>query len=105
MDFELSEEDMQEIAKLDEVASQFFNHYDPKMVEWFDQMVQSRRENHDHNKDKKTLDSYLEFLKLGSTKDPVASLKVASVDLTDDKVYKDAFNMLNEQMDKFEELI
>lgn len=52
-DFELSEEDMNEIAKLDEGTSQFFNHYDPKMVEWFDQTVKSRRENHDHNKDKK----------------------------------------------------
>mgnify|MGYP002868637821 CR=1 FL=1 len=52
-DFELSEEDMNEIAKLDEETSQFFNHYDPKMVEWFDQTVKSRRENHDHNKDKK----------------------------------------------------
>ena len=52
-DFELTEEDMQEIATLDETTSQFFNHYDPKMVEWFDKMVMSRRENHDHNKEKK----------------------------------------------------
>ena len=52
-DFELSEEDMKKIAKLDESTSQFFSHYDPKMVEWFDQTVKSRRVNHDHNKDEK----------------------------------------------------
>ena len=58
-----------------------------------------------YNKDKKALDSYLEFLKLGSTKDPVASLKVAGVDLTKDEAYTNAFKVLNEQMDQFEELI
>ena len=52
-DFELSEEDMKEIAKLDTKTSCFFSHYDPNMVEWFDQTVQSRRTNQDHNKDKK----------------------------------------------------
>lgn len=52
-DFELSNEDMEEIAKLDTKTSCFFNHYDPSMVKWFDETVKSRRENHDHNKDKK----------------------------------------------------
>lgn len=52
-DFELSEDDMNEIAKLDTKTSSFFSHYDPNMVEWFDQTVQSRRTNQDHNKDKK----------------------------------------------------
>lgn len=52
-DFELSEDDMNEIAKLDTKTSCFFSHYDPNMVEWFDQTVQSRRTNQDHNKDKK----------------------------------------------------
>ena len=52
-DFELSKEDMEEIAKLDTKTSSFFNHYDPEMVKWFDETVKSRRENQDHNKDKK----------------------------------------------------
>lgn len=52
-DFELSDEDMQEIAKLDTQTSSFFSHYDPNMVAWFDQTVVSRRTNHDHSKDKK----------------------------------------------------
>lgn len=52
-DFELSNEDMQEIAKLDTQTSSFFSHYNPNMVAWFDQIVVSRRTNHDHSKDKK----------------------------------------------------
>ena len=37
-------------------------------------------------------EKYLNFLSLGCTKPPVESLKVADVDLTDEKVYKDAFD-------------
>ena len=44
---------MEEIAKFDTKTSSFFNHYDPEMVKWFDETVKSRRENQDHNKDKK----------------------------------------------------
>lgn len=52
-DFELSDADMEEIKQLNTDDSLFFNHQDPKMVEWFDQMVIGRRENHDCRKDKK----------------------------------------------------
>ena len=52
-DFKLTNDDMQEISRLDTKNSLFFNHQDPKMVEWFDQMVVSRRENQDCRKDKK----------------------------------------------------
>lgn len=52
-DFELSDEDMETIKKLDSGESLFFNHQDPSMVEWFDQMVKARRENEDCRKDKK----------------------------------------------------
>jgi len=52
-DFELSEDDMKEISKLDTSNSLFFNHQDPKMVEWFDNIVKSRRENEDCRNDKK----------------------------------------------------
>ncbi len=52
-DFKLSEDDMKEINKLDTNNSLFFNHQDPKMVEWFDSIVKSRRENEDCRNDKK----------------------------------------------------
>lgn len=52
-DFELSEEDMAKIATLDKKQSSFFSHYDPKMVEWFAQMVEQRKHNNDHKKEKK----------------------------------------------------
>ena len=51
-DFELSEEDMAKIATLDKKQSSFFSHYDPKMVEWFAQMVEQRKHNDDHRKEK-----------------------------------------------------
>ena len=52
-DFELPEEDMAKIATLDKKQSSFFSHYDPKMVEWFAQMVEQRKHNNDHKKEKK----------------------------------------------------
>ncbi len=52
-DFELSTEDMEKIKELDTKTSQFFSHYDPNMVDWFDQMIVERRENHDHKKEEK----------------------------------------------------
>lgn len=55
-DFELSNEDMEVIKTLDESNSLFFNHQDPSMVEWFDQMVKQRRENKDFRKEKKGWD-------------------------------------------------
>jgi hypothetical protein len=44
---------MNEITELDTKTSLLFSHYDPNMVKWFDETVKSRRENHDHTKDKK----------------------------------------------------
>ena len=52
-DFELSEEDMAKIATLDKKQSSFFSHYDPKMVEWFAEMVEQRKHDNDHRKEKK----------------------------------------------------
>ncbi len=52
-DFELSKEDMEKIKELDTKTSQFFSHYDPNMVAWFNETVMSRRTNQDHTKDKK----------------------------------------------------
>ena len=53
-DFELSSEDMEQIKGLNTNDSLFFNHQDPKMVKWFDQIVKDRRENQDCRKDKKS---------------------------------------------------
>lgn len=52
-DFELAPEDMQKIAALDKGQSSFFSHSDPQMVEWFAQMVEARKQNNDHAKEKK----------------------------------------------------
>jgi 2,5-diketo-D-gluconate reductase A len=52
-DFTLSEEDMIKIAALDKETSSFFSHYDPAMVEWFVQMVEQRKKQHDSSKEKK----------------------------------------------------
>jgi 2,5-diketo-D-gluconate reductase A len=52
-DFTLSEEDMTKIASLDTETSSFFSHYDPSMVEWFVQMVEERKKQHDSSKEKK----------------------------------------------------
>lgn len=43
-DFELSDEDMEEIKKLDNKESLFFDHQDPEVVEWFNEMIYVRRE-------------------------------------------------------------
>ena len=52
-DFTLSEDDRKAIAALDKKQSSFFSHTDPKMVEWFAQMVEERKHNNDHTKEKK----------------------------------------------------
>ncbi len=52
-DFALDEGDMAQIAALDQEKSSFFSHTDPAMVEWFVQMVEERKHNHDSSKEKK----------------------------------------------------
>lgn len=53
-DFELSDEDMNVMASLDKKQSAFFSHSDPNMVEWFVKMVEERKNNNDHKKEKKS---------------------------------------------------
>lgn len=53
-DFELAAEDMEKIATLDTKQSAFFSHSDPNMVEWFGQMVEERKKQHDSSKEKKS---------------------------------------------------
>ena len=52
-DFELTDEDMNLIASLDEKNSAFFSHSDPNMVEWFAKMVEERKKNKVASKEKK----------------------------------------------------
>ncbi len=52
-DFKLTDEDMERIATLDKQESSFFSHYDPKMVEWFVQMVEERKTKHRSEEEKK----------------------------------------------------
>lgn len=53
-DFTLDDTDMAAIASLDTKTSSFFSHQDPKMVEWFAQMVEERKTQHDSSKEKKS---------------------------------------------------
>ena len=41
------------IAQMDTATSSFFLHQDPEMVEWFADMVEERKKNHDCTKEKK----------------------------------------------------
>lgn len=53
---------------------------------------------------KTTRDNYLEFLKLGCTKNPIDSLKVAGVDMTSNEVLDDAMKFMDELILEYEEL-
>ncbi len=53
-DFTLSEKDMAAINALDKKESSFFSHQDPAMVEWFVNMVEERKKQHDCTKEKKS---------------------------------------------------
>ena len=58
-----------------------------------------------YNNKPNALENYIKFLGLGSKIDPVESLKLAGVDLTDEKVYKDAFNEFNSLLDLYTSLL
>jgi len=49
-------------------------------------------------------DRYLEFLKSGSSRDPLETLKIAGVDLGDSKPIEAAFKVLEDALDEFEKL-
>ena len=55
------------------------------------------------NQDK--IDSYLKFLTLGGSMDPLDELKVAGVDLSDPKVIDDALEVFDSYVDEYYELI
>ena len=51
--FNLDDENMKQIAQMDTATSAFFSHQDPAMVEWFADMLEERKKNHDCTKEKK----------------------------------------------------
>ncbi len=53
-DFELTAEEMAQIALLDTKTSSFFSHTDPTMVQWFAKMVEERKHQHESSKEKKS---------------------------------------------------
>ena len=52
-DFELTAQEMAQIALLDTKTSSFFSHSDPAMIQWFANIVEERKSNHDCRQDKK----------------------------------------------------
>ncbi len=52
-DFELTADEMAQIANLDKKESSFFSHYDPAMVEWFVKMVEERKKQNNCKEEKK----------------------------------------------------
>ncbi|NMA51232.1 MAG: oligoendopeptidase F [Mollicutes bacterium] len=56
------------------------------------------------NGKKGALDKYLEFLKLGSTKNPIESLMVAGVDINNSKIYDEVFDVFEEKLKELKKL-
>ena len=56
------------------------------------------------NQKEGSLEKYIEFLKLGCTKDPVGSLKVAGVDLTKESTFDEAFKEFDRQLNEFKKI-
>ena len=54
--------------------------------------------------DKKMLENYIKFISLGSDIYPIDAFKVLGIDITDEKVYKDAINYFNSLIDEFEKI-
>ena len=53
------------------------------------------------NKEEGALESYLEMLKSGSSKNALDTLLIAGVDMTDKKVYQNAINMFDDAIEEF----
>ena len=58
-----------------------------------------------YNGNEDTKNKYLDFLKLGCTKNPIDSLKVAGIDVTNNKVLDDAIKYMEELIDEYEKLL
>lgn len=58
-----------------------------------------------YDKNEETKNKYLEFLKLGCTKNPIESLKVAGIDMTNSKVLDDSIKFMDKLVNEYELLI
>ena len=54
--------------------------------------------------DEEKLKNYLQFLSLGSTKSPVESLKIAGIDINDNKIYDDVFTIFENRLNELRSL-
>lgn len=57
------------------------------------------------NNEKDALDNHLNMLKSGSRQNPLDTLKIAGVDMTDKEVYESAIKMFDETIEEFKTLI
>lgn len=57
------------------------------------------------NHEKNAVEDYLEFLKTGDSKDPIEELKVAGVDMLDEKVINGAIDMFKELINEYKSLM
>ena len=55
-------------------------------------------------KGKPAVDAYFRFLSSGGSDSPVELLKIAGVDLTTDKPFKDAFKVFEDALDEYRKL-
>lgn len=57
------------------------------------------------NKEEGALENYLKMLKSGSTENPLNTLKIAGVDMTDKSVYESAIQIFQDTIHEFEEVL
>lgn len=57
------------------------------------------------NKEENAVSDHLKFLSLGDSLDPVDELKVAGVDMLDEKVINSAIDMFSDLIDEYRKLI
>ena len=81
----------------------YMNFYVYQYATGFAAAIKIANEIYDGNKT--TRKNYLEFLKLGCTKNPIDSLKVAGVDMTNSEVIEDAVKFMNELIKEYEKLL
>lgn len=80
----------------------YMNFYVYQYATGFTAAVKLANAIYEGNKDVR--DKYLEFLKLGCTKNPIDSLKVAGIDMTNPDVFDDAIAFMDKLIEDYEEL-
>jgi len=80
----------------------YMNFYVYQYATGFAASVKLANDIYDGNKDIR--DKYLEFLKLGCTKNPIDSLKVAGIDMTSNEVLDDSIEFMDKLLEEYEKL-